>query len=63
MIHEFTLNEIDKWSPEDKENYLKFIKTTKAIFQKGFVELSDKPFLKFTDMIKVAPDLIKTAVV
>ena len=56
---DFILNEIDKWSPEDKEGYLKFIDTTKAIFQKGFTELSDKPFLKFTDMIKVAPDLIK----
>lgn len=56
---DFILSEIDKWSPEDKEGYLKFIKTTKAIFQKGFVELSDKPFLKFTDMLKVAPDLIK----
>jgi len=25
-------------------------------FQKGFVELADKPFLHFTDMLKVAPD-------
>jgi phytoene desaturase len=33
--------------------------TTRAIFQKGFVELADKPFLNFTDMLKVAPDLIK----
>lgn len=56
---DFILSEIDRWSPEDKEGYLKFIKTTKAIFQKGFVELSDKPFLKFSDMLKVAPDLIK----
>ena len=30
-----------------------------AIFQKGFVELSDRPFLKFSDMIKVAPDLMR----
>jgi len=55
----FILSEIDKWNPEDKEGYLKFIKTTKAIYQKGFVELGDKPFLKFTDMLKVAPSLIK----
>ena len=33
--------------------------TTQAIFQKGFVELADKPFLRFTDMLKVAPDLIR----
>ncbi|MEQ8526116.1 phytoene desaturase [Gracilimonas sp.] len=57
--HEFTLEEIRKRNPSDIEGYEKFIKTTKAIFDKGFVELADKPFLKFTDMLKVAPDLIK----
>ncbi len=56
---DFTLKEIDKWSPEDKEGYVKFIKTTKPIFQKGFVDLADKPFLKISDMIKIIPDLIK----
>ena len=55
----FILNEIEKWNPADKEGYLRFMGTTKAIFQKGFVELADKPFLHFTDMLKVAPDLIK----
>lgn len=57
--HEFTLNEIRKRSPDDVDGYEKFLGTTKAIFDKGFVELADKPFLKFTDMLKVAPDLIK----
>lgn len=57
--HEFTLGEIEKINPKDKEGYEKFLGTTKAIFDKGFVELADKPFLKFTDMLKVAPDLIK----
>lgn len=57
--HEFTLEEIRKRNPEDVAGYEKFIKTTKAIFDKGFVELADQPFLKFTDMLKVAPDLIK----
>ena len=36
-----------------------FMASTKAIFQKGFVELADKPFLNVSDMLKVAPDLIK----
>lgn len=57
--HEFTIKEIKKRSPKDADGYEKFLKTTKAIFEKGFVELADKPFLKFTDMLKVAPDLIK----
>lgn len=56
---DFTLGQIEKWNPEDKDGYLRFIKTTKPIFQKGFVELADKPFLKITDMLKVVPDLIR----
>jgi phytoene desaturase len=57
--HEFVLNEIEQWNPADKEGYTKFLKTTKAIFNKGFVELADQPFLNLWDMIKVVPDLIK----
>lgn len=56
---EFTLEQIGKWNEKDKEGYKKFLSTTKAIFDKGFTELADVPFLKFTDMLKVAPDLIK----
>jgi len=55
----FILNEIDRWSPADKEGYQRFIQTTKPIFEKGFVELASKPFLRFTDMLKIAPDLVK----
>lgn len=53
------LKQIDNWNPADKEGYLRFIATTKAIFEKGFLELSDKPFLHVTDMLKIAPDLIR----
>src|SRR5210317_1703390 len=33
---EFILGQIDKWAPEDKEGYKRFIATTKPIFEKGF---------------------------
>ncbi|MBC7813383.1 MAG: phytoene desaturase [Burkholderiales bacterium] len=56
---EFTLKQIERINPADKDGYLRFMGTTKAIFQKGFVELADKPFLNVMDMVKVAPDLIK----
>ncbi len=56
---DFTLSQIDKFNPADKQGYLDFIKTAKAIFQKGFVELADKPFLNFSDMMKIVPDMIK----
>jgi len=55
----FILSQIAQWNPADAEGYQQFMRTTRAIFQKGFVELADKPFLHFTDMLKVAPDLIK----
>jgi phytoene desaturase len=50
---------IAKFSPGDVVGYRKMVQHAKAIFQKGFVELSDRPFLKFGDMLRVAPDLIR----
>ena len=55
----FILDQIERWSPPDKQGYLKFMQTTKPIFEKGFIELADKPFLSVLDMVRVAPDLIK----
>lgn len=56
---DFILNQIERWHPADKAGYQRFMQTTRAIFDKGFVELADKPFLSFLDMLRVAPDLIK----
>ena len=55
----FILDQIEQWNQADKAGYQRFMKTTQAIFEKGFVELADQPFLSVMDMIKVAPDLIK----
>jgi phytoene desaturase len=56
---QFILNQIEQRNPADKAGYLKFMGTTKAIFEKGFLELADKPFLSPLDMLKVVPDLVK----
>ncbi len=56
---DFILSEIEKWNPADKEGYQRFIQTTKPIFEKGFVELANKPFLQVNDMLRVAPDLMR----
>ncbi|MCA9970747.1 MAG: phytoene desaturase [Anaerolineales bacterium] len=56
---EFIYEQIAQWSPGDVEGYKRFMATTQAIFEKGFVELADKPFLSVTDMLRVAPDLIR----
>ena len=56
---DFIKSEIEKWNPTDKQGYDDFMSTTKAIFEKGFVQLADQPFLSIGDMLKVAPDLLK----
>jgi phytoene desaturase len=56
---DFIAEQIRQRNPADVDGYKKFMANTQAIFQKGFVELADKPFLHFTDMLKVAPDLIR----
>jgi phytoene desaturase len=56
---DFIRQQIALWSPSDVAGYDRFMATTKAIFEKGFLELADKPFLTVWDMLKVAPDLIK----
>jgi phytoene desaturase len=55
----FILDQIRSRNPDDCAGYEKFIATTKPIFDKGFLELADQPFLHVTDMLKVAPDLMK----
>ena len=52
------LRQIRDISPDDVEGYLRFAQEGAKIYEKGF-ELIDKPFTHFTDMIKVAPDLVR----
>ena len=57
--HNFILDQIGQWNPADKMGYERFMQTTQTIFQKGFVELADKPFLKVDDMFRIVPDLVR----
>ena len=50
--------EIKKFSDKDYEGYNKLVKFTKKIFDKGFTDLSDKPFNNFSFMIKQIPSLL-----
>ena len=56
---EFIYEQIEKRNPADVDGYRRFISTTKDIFEKGFVELADKPFLHIGDMIRVIPALVR----
>ncbi|MEM9446375.1 MAG: phytoene desaturase [Verrucomicrobiota bacterium] len=51
--------EIAKFNPNDVEPYKRLVAKTKDIFDKGFTELADEPFSHFTDMLRVAPDLVR----
>ena len=51
--------QIRRRSPEDAEGYLRFVDYSRRVFDKGYTELVAEPFLRFSDMVKVAPDLIR----
>jgi phytoene desaturase len=46
-------------NPADAEGYLEFVDYSRRVFDKGYTELVAQPFLRFSDMIKVAPDLMR----
>lgn len=45
--------------PGDVDGYRRFLALTERIFAKGFTELASTPFLHFTDMVRIVPDLMK----
>jgi phytoene desaturase len=54
----FIASQIEQWNPADRAGYERFMHSTKEIFKTGMA-LIDKPFLKVTDMLRVAPDLVR----
>jgi phytoene desaturase len=51
--------QIAQLSPQDVNGYKRMVKAVEPIFEKGFKELSFKPFDSFWSMMKVAPSLIR----
>ena len=56
---EENIHQIEVINSKDKEGYKKMIKSIEPIFQKGFIELSDKSFESFWSMLKIAPALLR----
>ncbi|MBA2503062.1 MAG: phytoene desaturase [Pyrinomonadaceae bacterium] len=52
------LAEIRKFNPDDVEGYLRFLRATERIYKTGFA-LIDKPFTRFSDMLRVIPDMAR----
>jgi phytoene desaturase len=55
---EDTLEEIRRISPEDCSGYLNLVAESKEIYGVGFEQLADQPFDRFTDMMKLIPQLV-----
>jgi phytoene desaturase len=53
------VNEIRRLCPDDEAGYLRFVDYSKEVFEKGYTELAHAPFLRFSDMLKVAPALAR----
>ena len=52
-------SEIKKFSDKDFKGYNQLVAFTEKIFNKGFTDLSDKPFNNFSFMLKQIPALLK----
>lgn len=53
------LAEIARISPEDVTGYKQYLRYATEVFKTGYVDLCHVPFLKFWDMVRVAPDLLR----
>jgi phytoene desaturase len=51
--------EIARFSPGDVEGYDAYMKASEEIFKVGFERLGDVPFSQWTDMAKIAPEMIR----
>jgi len=51
--------EIEKFSPGDVAGYRRFVESTVEVFNK-FHPYTEKPFLKFSDMLEILPSMLKT---
>jgi phytoene desaturase len=51
--------EIARFSPGDVGGYDAYMKASEEIFKVGFEQLGDVPFSKWTDMAKIAPEMVR----
>ena len=51
--------QIERISPGDLAGYRRFYEYTKKVYAKGYEDLGAVPFLRFWDMVKVAPHLAR----
>ena len=55
---EKTNEQISKFNTKDVKGYARLLNKSKKIFDVGFTQLADKPFISFFKMLRVVPNLI-----
>jgi phytoene desaturase len=56
--NERMLDEVTRWSPQDRDGYQRFVAQTRKIFEQ-FLPLTETPFLSLGDMLKIIPDMAR----
>jgi phytoene desaturase len=51
--------EIERRRAGDGAGYQRFVDYSRRVFETGYTELAATPFLRFADMVRVAPDLVR----
>jgi phytoene desaturase len=51
--------QINRLAPADLKGYMEFLKASEAIYNVAFERLAHEPFNSFTDMLRLAPDLLR----
>ena len=51
--------EIRRLRPADVAGYQRFVEHSRRVFETGYTELAATPFLRFADMVRVAPHLVR----
>jgi len=51
--------QIQARNPKDVAGYRRFVDYSRRVFDKGYTELVAEPFLNFSDMVRVAPSLVR----
>ena len=51
--------EVARFAPGDVEGYERFLRKSEAIFRIGFEQLADMPFSRVTDMLRIAPAMVR----
>lgn len=51
--------QIADFNPADVQGYARFLDYSRAVFKEGYLRLGATPFLQFSDMVKVSPQLMR----